>query len=83
MAYKEMYFVQVFGLNSKNRLTLLATHHANNADHAVARAGAYAEQGVPGAIAFSQMVDDKAEDALEPTLLASFGTVPPETRVAA
>lgn len=83
MAYKEMFFVQVFGLNSKNRLSLLATYHANNADHAVARASAYADRGAPGAIAFSQMIDEKAEDALEPTLLASFGHVPPETRVAA
>ena len=83
MAYKEMYFVQVFGLNSKNRLSLLATYHANNADHAIARARAYADRGAPGAIAFSQMIDEKAEDAQEPVLLASFGHVPPETRVAA
>lgn len=80
MAYKEMFFVQVFGMSSKNRLSLLATYHANNAEHAVARASAYAERGAPGAIAFSQMIDDKAEDALEPTLLASFGHVPPEAR---
>ena len=82
MAYKEMFFVQTFGLNQKNRLTLLATYHANNPDHAVARAQGYAERGLPGAIAFAQMVDEGAEDSLEPVLLASFGHVPPEARVA-
>jgi hypothetical protein len=38
MAYKEMFFVQVFGLNSKNRLSLMATYHAGSADQAVANA---------------------------------------------
>lgn len=83
MAYKELYFIQVFGLNSKKRLSLLATYHANNADHAVLRASAYADRGVPGVIAFSQMVDEQAADAMEPTLLASFGQVPPEAMAAA
>lgn len=82
MAYKEMYFVQVFGLNNKKRLSLVATYPADTADRAVARASAYADRGAPGAVAFSQMIDEKAEDALEPTLLASFGNVPPEARAA-
>lgn len=78
-----MFFVQVFGVSSKNRLSLLATYHCNSAEHAVSRAGGYSDRGAPGAIAFSQMIDEKAEDALEPVLLASFGQVPPETRAAA
>ena len=76
MAYQEMYFVQLFGLTAKNRLSLVATYHANNAEHAAARAQAYFDRGVAGAIAFSQLVDETAEDAQEPTLLAAFGRVP-------
>lgn len=83
MAYKEMFFVQTFGFAAKNRLTLLATYPAIDKDHAVAKAEGYARRGVPGVIAFSQMVDEKAEDALEPTLLASLGSVPPEAKRAA
>lgn len=45
MAYQEMYFVQLFGLTAKNRLSLVATYHANNAEHAVARAQAYFDRG--------------------------------------
>lgn len=82
MAYQEMYFVQLFGLTAKNRLSLVATYHANNAEHAVARAQAYFDRGVAGAIAFSQMVDEKAEDAQEPALLAAFGRVPEEAKAA-
>ncbi|TXH85505.1 MAG: hypothetical protein E6Q77_00325 [Rhizobium sp.] len=83
MAYKEMFFVQVFGLNSKKRLSLLATYPADSAERAVARASAYADRGAPGAIAFTQIIDEQAEDAMEPVLLASFGQVPPEARAAA
>lgn len=36
----------------------------------------------PGAVAFSQMVDSEGDDAQEPTLLAAFGSVPPETKAA-
>lgn len=82
MPYQEMYFVQLFDLSAKNRLILRATYHANDAENAVAQASACSERGIPGAIAFSQMVDEKAEDALEPVLLAAFGRVPPEARVA-
>lgn len=78
MAYKEMFFLQVFGYTSKNSLKLIATYHARDAEHAVSRARAYSEKGVPGALAFSQMIDEKAEDALEPTMLVFFGHVPPE-----
>lgn len=80
MAYKEMFFVQVFGYSAKNRLVLLATYPAKDAAHAVERARAYSERGQPGALAFSQMVDEKAEDALEPSMLVFFGHVPPEAR---
>lgn len=83
MAYKEMFFVQLFGYNSKNRLVAGAVYHANNAEHAIDRARRYSEQGAPGVIAFSQMIDEKAEDAEEPALLAWFGHVPAEARAAA
>ncbi len=82
MAYKELFFVQVFGISSKNRITSVATYFAIDADHAIQRASAYAAGGAPGAIAFRQMIDEKAEDALEPTLLAAFGSVPEEARAA-
>lgn len=80
MAYREMFFVQLFGLTAKNRLSLIATYHANNAEHAAARAQAYFARGAAGAIAFSQMVDEQDEDVQEPTLLAAYGRVPEEAR---
>lgn len=83
MAYKEMFFVQIFGYNSKNRLVAGAIYHANNADHAIERARRYSEQGSIGVIAFSQMIDEKAEDSEEPTMLAWFGHIPAEARMAA
>ena len=83
MAFKEMFFVQTFVMSSKNRLSLLATYPAISAEHAVSRARAYADRGIPGAIAFTQMVDEAAEDCEEPKLLAAFGTVPPEAKAAA
>jgi hypothetical protein len=36
-----------------------------------------------GVVAFAQMVDEKAGDAEEPTLLPFYGRVPPEARAAA
>lgn len=83
MAYKEMFFVQTFGFTAKNRLMLMNTYSANSTDHAIMRAEAYSARGTPGAIAFSQMVDSEADDAQEPTLLAAFGSVPPEAKAAA
>ncbi|HEY0218794.1 MAG TPA: hypothetical protein VGC26_03340 [Afipia sp.] len=82
MAYKELFFVQVFGISSKNHITSVATYYAIDAGDAVRRASSYAERGAPGAIAFSQMIDEKADDALEPTLLAAFGNVPEEAKAA-
>lgn len=80
MAFKEMFFVQTFAISSKNRLSLLATYNAINAEQAISRAQAYADRGALGAIAFTQKVDEVAEDTEEPKLLFVYGSVPPEAK---
>lgn len=82
MAYKEVFFVQLFGYDEKDHLIAGAVYPSDDAGQAIIRARAYAERGVPGAVAFSQMVDDKAEHAEEAVLLAFFGHVPAEARAA-
>jgi hypothetical protein len=82
MAYKEMFFVQVFEIDSKNRLIGGRSYSLPSADEAKLKAS-WLSQKVAGVVAFSQLVDDKAHDAEEPVLLAFHGRVPPEARAAA
>lgn len=82
MAYKEMFFVQVYGIDSKNRIVGGRSYTVEDEIAAKARAK-YLSEKVAGVVAFSQMVDDKAGDAEEPVLLAFYGRVPPEARAAA
>jgi hypothetical protein len=82
MAYKEMFFVQAFEVTEKN--LLVGGRSYTVADEAEAKRKAqWLSEKVPGVVAFSQMVDDKAGDAEEPVLLAFYGRVPPEARAAA
>ena len=83
MAYREMFFVQLFGYTHKDELIPGAIYPADDSEQAVLRAKACADRGAPGAIAFSQLVDDRAEHAEEPKLLAGYGHVPREARAAA
>lgn len=82
MAYKEMFFVQVFEVGAKNRLVAGRSYEVTNADDAKRKANYLAEK-VPGVVAFSQMVDAEAGDAEDPTLLAFYGRVPDEARAQA
>lgn len=82
MAWKEMFFVQVFEIDGKNRLIGGRTYSLPDAEEAKVKARWLAEK-VTGVVAFSQMVDDEAQDAEEPVLLAIHGRVPPEARAAA
>jgi hypothetical protein len=79
MAYKQMFFVQVYGIDSKNRI--VGGRSYTVADEIAAKVKAkYLSEKVTGVVAFSQMVDEKASDAEEPVLLAAYGRVPPEAR---
>lgn len=82
MAFKEMFFVQVFTTDSKSRLVGGRSYILPNAEEARLKARGLSEK-VVGVVAFSQMVDEKAGDAEDPTLLVSYGRVPPEARAAA
>lgn len=82
MAYKEMFFVQVFEVGAKNRLVEGRIYDVASAEDAQRKAR-YLADSVPGVIAFSQIVDAEAEDAHEPVLLAYHGRVPDEARAAA
>lgn len=82
MAYKEMFFVQVYEFDKKGRLALGRSYECDDAEHAKRRAET-ASIKLPGAIAFSQMVNAEIGDAEEPTLLAVYGQVPKEVRAAA
>lgn len=77
MAYKLMFFVQTFDVNSKNKLVPRHSSAADSAELAQAKAKWMAERA-PGVVAFSQMVDESAQDAEEPVLLAAYGRVPAE-----
>ncbi len=79
MAYKQMFFVQVFGINGKNRLVDLRTYEVRDADEAKLKASWLAGKSV-GVVAFAQMVDVEAADAQEPELLAFHGRVPREVK---
>lgn len=82
MAYKQMFFVQVFGIDSKNRLIGGPSYSVPDEDEARLKAKFLSEK-VVGVVAFSQMVDQDAADAEEPVLLAIYGRVPAEARAAA
>lgn len=82
MAYKEMFFVQVFEYGPKDRLIMGRCFEGADANEAQRKAQRLADY-VPGVIAFSQMVDAQAADSEEPTLLAFYGHVPAEVRGAA
>lgn len=82
MAFKPMFFVQIFGIDSKNRLVGGRSFAVADAVVAVQKAKALSEN-VVGVVAFAQMVDQDAGDAEEPTLLALFGRVPAEARAVA
>jgi hypothetical protein len=82
MTYREMFFVQTFGLTTKNKLVPGRIVPAIDANHASRLAGLISEHHA-GVLAFSQMVDEAADDAQEPVLLARYGAVPPEARAAA
>lgn len=81
MAYKEMFFVQVYGVDGKNRIVPGRSYACADADGAKVKAKWLAEKSA-GVVAFSQMVDNEAGDAEEPVLLAHYGRVPPEARAA-
>lgn len=81
MAFTEMFFVQVFDFDHKKRLVAGRVYPASDASDAIGKARALAATA-PGAVAFTQMVDQEAEDAEEPILLAYHGSVPPEARAA-
>jgi len=82
MAYKQMHFVQVFGIDGKNRLIGGRSYSVADADEARLKAKFLSEK-VVGVVAFSQMVDQDAGDAEEPILLAHYGRIPDEARAAA
>jgi hypothetical protein len=82
MAYKEMFFVQVFEVRGQSRLIAGRIYEVSSAQEAQRKAR-YLAESVPGVIAFSQMVDAEADDAEEPVLLAYHGQVPDEARAAA
>lgn len=77
MAWKEMFFVQVFDVDGKNKLLGGRSYTVLTADEAKQKAS-WLSQKVIGVVAFAQMVDEKCGDAEEPTLLAFYGRVPPE-----
>jgi hypothetical protein len=77
MAYREMFFVQVFGIDSKNRVVGGRSYTLEDEEAAKVKAK-YLSEKVAGVVAFSQMVDEKAADAEDPVLLAFYGRVPPE-----
>ena len=79
MGYRELFFVQTFVLSTKNKLMPGRIIPAVDAEHASRLARTISEHDA-GVVAFSQMVDEKAGDADEPTLLAFYGRVPPEAR---
>jgi len=82
MAYKQMFFVQVFCLDSKNRLIGGQSYSVVDAEEAQRKARWLSEK-VTGVVAFSQMVEDRSGDVEEPVLLAFHGRVPAEARAAA
>lgn len=82
MSYKEMFFVQVFTTDSKGRLVGGRSYSLPDAHEAMLKAKWLSEK-VIGVVAFSQMVDEKAGDADEPTLLVFYGRVPDEARAQA
>ncbi len=82
MAYKQMFFVQVFDVDNKNRLVGGRSYVVSDPEEAKRKA-LWLSEKVTGVVAFSQMVDDKAADAEEPVLLALYGRVPAEARAAA
>lgn len=81
MAYKEMFYVQVFEINRKNQLVGGRSYACDDAEHADRKARLLSEK-VAGVVAFSQMVDENAGDAEEPTLIAFHGRVPSEVKEA-
>jgi len=82
MAYKEMFFVQVFEIDAKNRLSGGRSYVEPDAESAKRKAQWLSEK-VTGVVAFTQIVDDKTGDGEDPVLLAHYGRVPPEARSAA
>lgn len=81
MAYKEMFFVQVFEIDRKNRLVGGRSYECSDAEHADRKAKLLSEK-VPGVVAFRQMVDNDAGVAEEPSLIAFHGRVPAEVKEA-
>lgn len=77
MAYKELFFAQVFAFDKKNRLIAGRIYRAASAEEAKRKACRLADVHI-GTIAFSQNIDEQADDAQEPILLAYHGSVPPE-----
>jgi hypothetical protein len=82
MAYKQMFFVQVFEIDEKNRITGGRSYSVLDEAEARAKAKNLSER-VTGIVAFSQLVDEAAQDAEDPVLLAAYGRVPPEAQPAA
>ncbi len=82
MAYKLMFFVQVFEVTKKNKLVGGRSYEVASEEAAMLKARFLSEK-VAGVVAFSQMVDAEAADAEDPVLLAHFGRVPAEARAAA
>lgn len=82
MAYKQMFFVQVFEVDAKKRLVDGRSYEVKSEAEAKRKAE-FLSAKVVGVVAFSQMVDHVAGDAEEPTLLAYYGRVPAEARSAA
>lgn len=82
MAYKEHFFVQMYEFNQRGKLALGRSYECGDADQARRRAES-ASFKVPGAVAFSQMVNSETGDAEDPVLLAFYGKVPKEVGAAA
>jgi hypothetical protein len=81
MAYRQFYFVQVYGIDAKNRIVGGRSYTVPDETAAKVKAKYLSERSA-GVVAFSQMVDEGAMDTEEPVLLASYGRVPDEAKAA-
>ena len=82
MAFKQMFFVQVYGIDRKNRIVGGRSYSVSDEGSAKLKAQSLSER-VTGVVAFSQMVDDAAQDAEDPVLILALGRVPPEAKAGA
>lgn len=79
MAFRQMFFVQVYDLTEALRLTMGQRYEADDFEHAKLKARSLALKS-DGVVAFSQMVDAATGDSEEPELVAVHGAVPIEAR---